>query len=121
MIESCLVAGQHGDDLHGDRGHAFERIGGQVGGVTAAITTIMVSPIARLMAASRPRQCREGLREEALYEWFRLLVAPIARLPSRMALGTAAMLSSAIDETNGNDHHAHDEASGQRAFVRCAG
>jgi hypothetical protein len=67
----------------------------------AAITTIIVSPIARLTASSTPATTpgsAAGIRTLLIVSE---VVAPIARLPSRIALGTAAIESSAIDETKG--------------------
>ena len=67
----------------------------------AAITTIIVSPIARLTASSTPPTTpgsAAGIRTRRMVS---LVVAPMARLPSRMDWGTAAMLSSAMEDTKG--------------------
>ncbi len=65
------------------------------------MTTIIVSPIARLTASSTPPTMpgsAAGTRTRLIVSD---AVAPIARLPSRIACGTAFIELSAIDETNG--------------------
>ena len=67
----------------------------------AAITTIIVSPIARLTASNTPPTTPGKAAGMRTFLIVSLWVAPIASDPSRIELGTAAMLSSAIEETNG--------------------
>ena len=67
----------------------------------AAITTIMVSPIARLIASMTPATMPGSAAGTSTRRIVSLVVAPIARLPSRIACGTAAIESSAIEETKG--------------------
>ena len=65
------------------------------------MTTIIVSPIARLTASRTPPTTPGKRRgQQDLADRLRP-VAPSARLPSRIACGTAAMKSSAIELTNG--------------------
>ena len=67
----------------------------------AAITTIMVSPIARLIASITPATMPGSAAGTNTLRMVSDVVAPMARLPSRMAWGTAAMESSAMEETKG--------------------
>lgn len=67
----------------------------------AAMTTIIVSPIARLTASRTPPTTPGSAAGSMTRVIVSDGVAPIARLPSRIALGTAAKLSSAMDDTKG--------------------
>ncbi len=67
----------------------------------AAITTIMVSPMARLTASITPATMPGRAAGTSTLRIVSLVVAPIASEPSRIACGTAAMESSAIEETKG--------------------
>ena len=67
----------------------------------AAITTIIVSPIARLTASRTPPTTPGSAGGTRTLRIVSDVVAPIASEPSRIACGTAAIESSAIDETNG--------------------
>src|SRR3546814_21176463 len=83
-----------------------------------AITTIMVSPIARLTASKTPptmpgRAAGTNTRR-MVYD----VIATIANEPSRIACGTAFIESSASEETNGinlttNTAHNTDETGKQ--------
>ena len=65
------------------------------------MTTIIVSPIARLTASRTPPTIPGSAAGMSTLRIVSDVVAPIARLPSRMARGTAAIESSAIEEMNG--------------------
>ncbi len=67
----------------------------------AAITTIIVSPIARLTASRMPPITPGSAAGISTWRIVSVGVAPSASDPSRIACGTALMLSSAIDDTNG--------------------
>ena len=67
----------------------------------AAITTIIVSPIARLTASRTPPTMPGSAAGTSTLRIVSEVVAPIASEPSRIACGTAAIESSAIEETNG--------------------
>ena len=65
------------------------------------MTTIIVSPIARLTASSTPPTTPGSAAGRITLRMVSDLVAPIASEPSRIACGTAAIESSAIELTNG--------------------
>jgi hypothetical protein len=67
----------------------------------AAITTIIVSPIARLTASRTPPTTPGRAAGRMTWRIVSLVVDPIASDPSRIDCGTALMLSSAIEDTNG--------------------
>jgi hypothetical protein len=67
----------------------------------AAMTTIIVSPMARLTASITPATIPGSAAGISTRRIVSEVVAPIARLPSRIACGTAAIESSAIEETKG--------------------
>ena len=65
------------------------------------MTTIIVSPIARLTASNMPPTTPGKAAGSSTLRIVSDFVAPRARLPSRIAEGTAAIESSAIELTKG--------------------
>src|SRR3546814_5348731 len=82
------------------------------------MTTIIVSPFARLTASRTPPTTPGSAAGSNTLRTVSELVAPIARLSSRIAEGTAAIESSAIDGTKGMNIRSEEYTSELQPLTR---